>query len=132
MTLLVANGSEILMMENFLNKTAPQDLILKLYSSDTTPAETDTSATYTETAGGGYAEVALVAATWTVTGGNPTTASYPEQTFSFTGAAGNVYGYYVVQAISGDLMWAERFPSAPLNIQNNGDEIRITLQLTLE
>jgi hypothetical protein len=132
MTLLVANGSEILMMENFLNKTAPQDLILKLYSSDTTPAETDTVATYTETSGGGYAEFALVAATWTVTGGNPTTAAYPEHTFSFTGAAGNVYGYYVVQAISGDLMWAERFPSAPLNIQNNGDEIRITLQLTLE
>jgi len=132
MTLLVPNVGEVIIMENFLNKTAPQDLRLKLYSSDTTPAETDTDATYTETVGGGYADIAITAATWTVVGGNPTTGSYPEETFAFTGAAGNVYGYYVVQETSGDLMWAERFTNAPLNIQNNGDEIRITLQITLE
>lgn len=132
MTLLVPNASEVIIMENFLNKTAPQDLRLKLYSSNTTPAEADLVAAYTETVGGGYADVALVAANWTVTPGNPTSAAYPEHTFAFTGAAGNVYGYYVVQAVSGALMWAERFTNAPLNIQNNGDEIRITLQITLE
>ena len=132
MTLLVANSSEVIIMENFLNKTAPQDLVLRLYSSDTTPSETDTEATYTETSGGGYLEESLTAASWTVTPGNPTTATYPEVTFTFTGAAGNVYGYYVVQAVSGALMWAERFTNAPLNIQNAGDEIRITLQITLE
>lgn len=132
MTLLVPNASEVIMLENFLNKTAPQDLILRLYSSDTTPAETDTDATYTETSGGGYAEVALTAASWSVTPGNPTTASYPEVTFTFTGAAGNVYGYYIVQSVSGSLMWAERFTNGPFNIQNSGDEIRVTLQITLE
>ena len=108
MTLLVPNAAEAIIMENFLNKTAPQDLVLKLYSSDTTPAETDTVATYTETSGGGYTDEALTAATWTVTPGNPTTAAYPEITFAFTGAAGNVYGYYLVQAVSGELVWAER------------------------
>lgn len=132
MTLLVPNASEVIIMENFLNKTAPQDLVLKLYSSNTTPAETDTVAAYTELSGGGYSDIDLVAANWIVTPGNPTSAAYPEQTFTFTGAAGNVYGYYVVQAVSGALMWAERFTNAPLNIQNNGDEIRITLQITLE
>jgi hypothetical protein len=132
MTLLVPNASEVIIMENFLNKSAPQDLVLKLYSSNTTPVETDTVAAYTETVGGGYADISLVAANWTVTPGNPTSAAYPEATFAFTGAAGNVYGYYVVQAVSGELMWAERFTNAPLNIQNNGDEIRITLQITLE
>jgi hypothetical protein len=30
--------------------------------------------------------------------GGVTTASYPEQTFTFTGAAGNVYGYYLARA----------------------------------
>lgn len=132
MTLLVPNASEVVIMENFLNKTAPQDLVLKLYSSDTTPAETDTELTYTETTGGGYAAAPLTAASWVVTPGNPTSAAYPEVTFTFTGAAGNVYGYYVVQAISGALMWAERFTNAPFNIQNNGDEIRVTPQITLE
>jgi len=132
MTLLVPNSSEAIILENFLNKTAPEDLVLKLYSSDTTPSESDTELTYTETSGGGYADVPLTAASWTVTPGSPSTAAYPEVTFTFTGAAGNVYGYYVVQATSGALMWAERFTNAPLNIQNNGDEIRITLQITLE
>lgn len=132
MTLLVPNVSEVIIMENFLNKQAPQDLRLKLYSSDTTPSETDTAATYTEVVGGGYSDEALVAASWTVIGGNPTQATYPEVTFTFTGAAGNIYGYYVVQEVSGEIMWSERFTNAPLNIQNNGDEIRITLQITLE
>ena len=132
MTLLVPNSAEAIILANFLNKTAPQDLRLKLYSSDTTPSETDTEATYTETTGGGYVQQALTASSWTVTPGNPTTAAYPEATFTFTGAAGNVYGYYVVQSISGALMWAERFTNAPLNIQNNGDEIRVTPQITLE
>ncbi len=132
MTLLVPNASEVIIMENFLNKTAPQDLVLKLYSSDTTPAETDTVVTYTEATGGGYADQAITAATWTVTPGNPTSAAYPEITFTFTGSVGNVYGYFVVQSISGALMWSERFTNGPFNIQNNGDEIRVTLQITLE
>lgn len=132
MTLLVPNASEVIIMENFLNKSAPQDLVLKLYSSDTTPAETDTEATYTETTGGGYADVSLTAASWVVTPGAPTSAAYPEITFTFTGTVGNVYGYYVVQAVSGALMWSERFTNGPFNIQNNGDEIRITPNITLE
>jgi hypothetical protein len=132
MTLLVPNASEAIILENFLNVTAPQDLVLKLYSSDTTPAETDTEATYTEVSGGGYSDIDLVAADWVVTPGNPSSGAYPEQTFTFTGIAGNVYGYYVVQETSGALMWAERFTNGPFNIQNNGDEIRVTLNITLE
>lgn len=132
MTLVVPNASEAIIMENFLNITAPEDLVLKLFSSNHTPVETDTVADYTETAGGGYTSIPLNAASWTVTPGGPTSAVYPEQTFSFTGAVGNIYGYYVVQAVSGNLVWAERFTSAPIDIQNNGDEIRITLQITLE
>lgn len=132
MTLLVPNGSEQIMLEAFLNKTAPQDLVLRLYSSDTTPSESDTEATYTEVTGGGYSAANITAASWTITPGNPTTAAYPEVTFAFTGAVGNVYGYYVTQVTSGSLMWAERFTNGPFNIQNNGDEIKITPQITLE
>ena len=132
MALLVPNQSEEIMLEAFLNKTAPQDLVLRLYSSNTTPAESDTEATYTEVTGGGYSGSNLTAASWTVTQGNPTTAAYPEVTFTFTGSVGNVYGYYVTQVTSGFLMWAERFTSGPFNISNNGDQIKITPQITLE
>lgn len=132
MTLLVQDAAEQVMLEALLNKTAPQDLILKLYSSDTTPAESDTESTYTETSGGGYSSANFTAASWTVTPGAPSSAAYPEVTFTFTGSAGNVYGYFVVQSSSGKVMWAERFTNGPFNIQNNGDEIKITPQITME
>jgi hypothetical protein len=132
MTLLVPNGAEQDALENFLNKTAPENLILKLYTNNITPGETDTAATYTEATGNGYASIALTAANWVITPGAPTEAAYPEATYTFTGALGNVYGYFVVGATSGKIKWAERFTGAPYVISNNGDQIKITPKITLE
>lgn len=132
MPLLVPNPSETTMLEAILNKVAPQNLVLRLFTNNVTPGESDLAATYTEAAGNGYAAQTLTAASWTVVEGAPTEATHPEVTFSFTGALGNVYGYYVTQAGSGKLMWAERFTGAPFNIANNGDQIRVTPKLTLE
>lgn len=133
MALVVPNAAEDVMLQNILNKTAPQNKTLKLFTNNITPAETDTAATYTEASGNGYAAISLsTPASWTITPGNPTTAAYPEQVFTFTGALGNVYGYYVVETVSGIIQWAERFPTAPYNIANNGDQIKITPQFTGE
>jgi hypothetical protein len=133
MALLVPNVAEDVMLQNILNKTAPQNGALRLFTSNTTPAETDTFATYTEAAGFGYAAInPLAPGSWTITPGAPTSAAYPEQTFTFTGALGNVYGYLVNQTTSTILMWAERFTTGPFNIQNNGDQIKITMQFTGE
>lgn len=130
MALVVPNTGEQDMLEAFLNKTAPENLTLKLFTSNTTPGETDTAATFTEASGNGYAAVALTAANWTVTQGAPTSAVYPEQTFTFTGALGNVYGYYIVGTTSGKLKWAERFTNGPYNIATNGDQIKVTPTIT--
>jgi hypothetical protein len=54
------------------------------------------------------------------------------QVWTFTGALGNVYGYYITDAAETTLLWAERFTGAPFNVQNNGDTITVTLQLTLD
>jgi hypothetical protein len=132
MALLVPNAAEDVILQNILNKTAPQDQRLKLFTNNVTPAETDTEASYTEAAGNGYSDVALNGAAWTVTPGNPTSAAAAQQTFTFTGALGNVYGYYVVQQTSGKILWAERFTGAPFVINNNGDQIKITPQFTGE
>jgi hypothetical protein len=132
MALVVPNVGEAKIFENFLNVTAPQTLTLKLYTNSHTPAESDTASNYTEASGFGYSAVTLTPGSWTITQGNPTTASFPQQTFTFTGNLGNVYGYYVVQSTSGILMWAEQFSDGPYNIVNNGDQIKITLQITLE
>lgn len=132
MTLLVPNSSEEKIFRMFLNMSTPEDLVLRLFSNDKTPVETDTISDYTEVTGGGYASQPLVSLSWVIVQGDPTQASQPEIIFTFTGSVGNVYGYYVNQTTSTDLIWAERFTNGPFNIQHNNDEIRVTLTITLE
>jgi hypothetical protein len=107
---------------------SPRNLVLKLFTSNTTPAETDvpsatayyepygigntnaygfapttgypycvnnrTDQTYTSQTG-----ILLNGSRWRINQvGSGTTATYPEQTFTFSGDAGDVYGYYVTRA----------------------------------
>jgi hypothetical protein len=131
MALVMPNVGEAVLLQNLLNKTAPQDQLVKLFVNDVTPAKGDTAATYTEASGHGYAAKALAGADWTVTPGAPTVAAAPEQEWTFTGALGLVYGYMVVQAGSGILLWAERFTSA-FTVTVNGDQIKVTPQFTAQ
>lgn len=131
MALLVADAAEAVMLANILNKTAPQNLLLKLYTNDYTPVEGETEASYTEAAGFGYAALTLTGANWTITPGAPSLASYAQQTFTFSGALGLVYGYFVVQAVSGLIMWGERFTDGPYTIAQAEDQIRINPSLSL-
>ena len=137
MALLVPNIGELeslryLVAQN--NHTAsladqsPRNLVLKLFTSNTTPAESDVpSATryfepygigntnaygYVPSTGYPYCVnnrsdqtytsqtgILLNGSRWQINQvGSGTTATYPEQTFTFTGAAGDVYGYYVTRA----------------------------------
>ncbi len=134
MTLVVPNAGEVVALAAFLNKTAATNPILKLYKSNTTPAETDTAGTYTESTFTGYAAITLTGSSWTVTGGAPTTGAYAQQTFTSSAdqTLENAYGYFVVGTTSGTLLWSERFAAAPYAITNNGDAIQITPQITLE
>ena len=134
MPLLVPNVGEDKFLQNVLNKTAPENLTLKLFKSNTTPTEADTAATYTEADFIGYTPIALTGATWTVVAGAPSEATYPQQTFTSTAGSQSqqVYGYYVVGASDGVLRWAERFPDGPYPIVNNGDQIKVTPKLTLD
>jgi hypothetical protein len=107
------------------------NLTLKLFTNDVTPLDTDTAATYTEASGGGYAAKTLTNGSWTIAG-DPKTASYAEQTFTFTGAlsgGATVYGYYVVDA-DNKLKWAERLPVAQTPA-TSGDEIKPTPKFKL-
>ncbi len=53
-------------------------------------------------------------------------ARYGQQVWTFdgTGPPTVVYGYYIVQAVSGTLMFAERF-TAPPTIANRGDQVKV-------
>ena len=137
MALLVPNIGEIeslrylIAQNNFvqdLEDTSPRNLVLKLFTSNTTPAEGDVPSTtayfepyidgntngYGTTANTGYPNcvdnrtdqnytqqygILLNGSRWVIKNvGSGTTATYPEQTFTFTGPAGNIYGYYVTRA----------------------------------
>lgn len=131
--LVVTNQGEGIILDAMTTKVAGQNLILKLYSSNTVPDEGDTAATYTTlTEANGYTHTTLTPASWVTTLGAPTETVYPQAVWTFTGAVGNVYGYILVQSTSGFLVWAERFTNGPYNIQNNGDQIKVTAKITME
>lgn len=113
-------------------------MTLRLFTNNITPAETDTASTYTEAAFTGYAAKVLNAsaahANWTITEGAPSQASYAMQQFDSSAGSQNVnvYGCYITRTTGGRIVLAERFASAPFNIQNNGDYIQVTPNITMD
>jgi hypothetical protein len=133
MTIVVQNNGEGDALEYFVNRAAPQNLVLRLYTNNITPAETDTAGTYTEAAGFGYASITLTGASWGAPSeGAPSSIAHAEQTFTFTGALGNVYGLFCTRASSGRIALSERFAGAPVVVTNNGDTIKVTPQVTAD
>ena len=135
MTLLVPNVGEGNILGRALGKEAQEaSLTLKLFKSNTTPAETDTAATYTEADFTGYAAATLSNAGWTVTEGAPSDATHSQQTFTSSAdqTSQDVYGYFVIGATSTEIYWAERFTDGPYAIANDGDNIKVTPVITLD
>ena len=123
-------------LKTYFNNTRPaggNNLTLKLFCSNTTPADTDTAATYTEATGGGYVAKTLTNGSWTINvGDDPSRAAYAAQTFTFTGVLTTnttIYGYYVVDA-DNVFQWAERLGTA-FTPASNGDNLTITPRFEL-
>lgn len=131
MSLLIPNTAQTYILNLLLNQT----LKLKLYSNDVTPTITDTLASFTEVAGGGYADITLNFANFVVTEGPPAVGVYDSfKDFDFTGATsgpGTIYGYMITNNAEDLLYWVERFPTVPLE-PINGSQIRIKPRITLD
>jgi len=134
MSLVLINQGEADWLSMVVNKGTPENLVLRLFKSNTTPSETDTEATYTEADFTGYSAASLTGASWTVTPGAPSEASYAQQVFTSSAnqTQQDIYGYCLTQSTSGRAQWAERFPAAPYPIANNGDNIGVTPKITLD
>jgi len=130
MALVVPDVGEVCSLDMWLSDASPEAQTLKLYSSDTTPAESDTAGTYTEATIAGYSAKSLARATWNAasTSVGTTSKTYPAQTFNFSGT-GTVVGYYVIKASAGTLLWAERVFTSPGQTFNNGDSLTVTLRI---
>ena len=134
LTLMDIGADELLKVYfNDDRPTGGNNLTMKLYCTNVTPADTNTAGSYTECAGGGYAAKTLTNGSWVVTTGNdPSDAVYAEQTYTFTGALTTnttIYGYFVVDA-DGTLVWAELLGST-FTPANNGDNVKITPKFQL-
>lgn len=133
---LVPDVGEVKFLDAMTGRVAAESLTLKLFTSNTTPAEGDTASTYTVAAGGGYADKTLAPASWgaATTATGTTTSTYGIQTWTFTGAltaSATIYGYYLVGATSTILYLAER-ASASFQPASNGDSYSVTPVLGLD
>lgn len=133
MSLIVTDVQEVEILTAFLTPA----VTMRLYGNDRTPAGTDSAASYTEIAGGGYAAKALTFANWLLTSGAPTVALYNAvQSWVFTdaiNAPGTIYGYFITRDSDGLLLWAERFPSGSVPFTPiAGSVIRVTPRITCE
>jgi hypothetical protein len=140
MAMVVPHEGEVQLLSDLLAGGSLENWTLKLFKSNTTPALTDTSATYTESTFTGYSSKTLTrtsgSSTWNTVG---TTGSVLEsgcakssygsaaQSWSCTSAE-TCYGYFAVGATSGKVVMAERFASL-ISLVNPST---LTLQPTLE
>jgi hypothetical protein len=135
MALLVPNEGEIELLKRMLNFTgsAVPNVVLRLYTNNISPAEGDVVASYTQSTGTGYTHIVLTGSSWTVNSpAGTTTAEYAQQTFTYTGAEANIYGYYVTNTHPGTIvLWAERFTDGPYSIPAGGGSVKITPKIEL-
>lgn len=130
---IIPNNGEGDLLQYFVNRASPQDLVLRLFKNNITPADTDAAGAFTEATFTGYGAITLTGASWGAPSeGDPSSIAYAEQTFTSSAdqATENVYGYYLTRASSGRIAAAERFADAPYGITNLGDNIKITPTLT--
>lgn len=131
MPIVVPDAAEVEWLKRALYANAgSENLSLRLFSNNITPAESDVAGTYTEATFTGYAAKTLTSSqsgsTWGVpsTSGGLTTSTYAtNQVYSPT-TSQTIYGYYLLFATSGIIAGAEAFGAGkPLA---NGDQLTVT------
>lgn len=141
MALVVPNQGEQIMLGLITGKVQysnTTNLVIKLFTNNVTPNEQTNTASFTEASFSGYSNINLPGSSWTVstnTTSNTTSASYAAIRFILSGtqpSSINVYGYYVTYGANGSVMWADRFPSAPLSIINDQDQIEFSPYIELD
>lgn len=106
---------------------------LRLFQNNFTPANASVLADFTVADFTGYANITLTGGSWTTTPGDPSTASYTQQTFtrSATGAVQTIYGYYIVNTAGTKVWFYEKFSTAQ-SVTSANDVIRITPRIALQ
>jgi hypothetical protein len=134
MGIVVVDEGEVALLELMTSV----DLYLRLFTNDVedglTAAQIEalTAADLTEASFTGYGAKTLDGGSWTVTAGDPSTATYTKQGFVSTidQTPQTLYGYYVTRASDGTLCWYEYF-SSTVSISGASEFVAITPGITL-
>ncbi len=108
-------NADRLILEMILNRRSQENLVLHLVGENDRELSNES----------GYAPVVLAANRW-IMSDRPAKAVYPEVVFIFNVPAGSVYGYFVAQQHSGEVMWRGKLP-APFDSKTPGDAVKIRL-----
>lgn len=124
MSITISNGWRAESLKRELGISPTAEVEARLFTNNKTPTDDDVLADYTEAGGGGYAAKTLNGAGYTVTPGNPATATRTES-WTFTGPlTGNAQAYGAFFTSGGILVGAEKF-AAPQPI--TGPQTPVTL-----
>jgi len=132
MCLVVPNEGEVRLLDMLVGGDSFTDVRLRLYKNNYTPVAGSTFGDFTQADFSGYAEETPAFGSATVVNGKGTIVDAAARLFIHTGGgtANTVYGYYVVDDLNNEILWAERFPS-PILMSVAADQIAITLQFAL-
>lgn len=132
MSLKVPDVGEATILDHLLGAYG-DDLEVRLYQNDYTPVDGSVLGSFTQADFEGYA--GQNAESWTgavmASGRARSTADQITWTKGTGGTGNSIYGYYVVDADE-NLLWAERDPSAPVNMTSDGNIYRLTPAFTLK
>jgi len=132
MSLVVPDVGELIILDALVAGDTLAAFECRLYQNNYTPVQGSVIGSFTVATFSGYA------ADWCAFGSATTVSNKAkivgttdvEFTHNGGGTSNTIYGYYVVDTVSGEVVWAERF-AASQAMANNGDKITITLALTL-
>jgi hypothetical protein len=114
-----------------LNNTPATNVKLHLYNNNHTPAQSDVLSMYTESTAAGYSAFSLPGSSWTfATSAGTSSAAYAQQTFTFS-TSDSLYGYYITDAGSSNLIFVEGFVGAPFAVPVGGGTIDVTPKINL-
>lgn len=132
MALHVPDVGKVRLLDMLVDGDGFSGVRCRLYKNSVTISDATVLGDFTEANFSGYSQSTPSFGSASIVSGKGKIIEGSFETFIHNGGgtSNSVYGYYVVDSATPELLWAEAFPS-PISVANNGDEIDIKLALTM-
>lgn len=134
MPLVVTDVGEKVMLDYVRAGSVLSGANLHLYKNNYLPVDSSVAADFTVATFTGYGGAILGSGVAATTVGGKAYVPFTQRTFSVSangGPSNSIYGYYIYNSGTGQLLFAERFAAGPYTMANLGDTLKLTPTLTL-